>query len=269
MTNTKKWYTFAAACLALFMAILDNLVVNVALPTISRDLQASTTQLQWIVSAYTLVFASIQITAGGLGDRLGRKRWFLFGLALFTSASLFGAFAQNVGMLIAARAIQGLGAAFIMPLTLSLISVAFPPGGARQGNRYLVRDFGLRSRIRPDHWWRARAVCLVALGISHQCAYRHPHLYLLRCSFVRESRDESGDVAFDLPGTLLITGAVASLTWALIEAGDRGWGDALILAAFAAGSRVARRVHCRGSARGATDGAARLFPFLDLHGGEY
>src|ERR671918_1424556 len=82
-----KWFTLVAACFALFMAILDNLVVNVALPTISRDLDADATELQWIVSAYTLVFASLQITTGGLGDRLGRKRWFLTGIALFTATS--------------------------------------------------------------------------------------------------------------------------------------------------------------------------------------
>src|SRR5215204_3182914 len=87
-----KWYTLLAACFALFMAILDNLVVNVALPTISQELDASTTQLQWIVSAYTLVFASLQITAGGLGDRFGRKRWFLIGTALFVATSLMAAF---------------------------------------------------------------------------------------------------------------------------------------------------------------------------------
>src|SRR3954466_16106814 len=109
-----KWFTLGAACFGLFMAILDNLVVNIALPTISRDLDATTTQLQWIVSAYILVFASLQITAGGLGDRLGRKRWFVIGIAVFTATSLFAAFSQNVEMLILARALQGLGAAFIM-----------------------------------------------------------------------------------------------------------------------------------------------------------
>src|SRR5215207_5948578 len=122
-----KWYTLGAACFGLFMAILDNLVVNIAMPTIARDLDATTSQLQWIVSAYTLVFASLQITAGGLGDRLGRKRWFMTGLALFTATSLAAAFSQSIEMLIALRALQGLGAAFIMPLSLSLISAAFPP----------------------------------------------------------------------------------------------------------------------------------------------
>src|SRR5580765_232550 len=94
--DNAKWFTLAAACVALFMAILDNLVVNIAMPTISRDLHASTTQLQWIVSAYTLVFASLQITAGGLGDRLGRKRWFMAGLVLFTATSFLAAFSQNI-----------------------------------------------------------------------------------------------------------------------------------------------------------------------------
>jgi multidrug resistance protein len=109
------------------MAILDNLVVNVALPTISRELDATTTQLQWIVSAYILVFASLQITAGSIGDRLGRKRWFMIGIVIFVAASLFAPFARNVEMLIAARALQGLGGAFIMPLSLSLVSAALPP----------------------------------------------------------------------------------------------------------------------------------------------
>ena len=122
-----KWYTLAAACIVLFMVMLDNLVVNVAMPTISRELSASTSALQWIVSAYTLVFASLQITAGGLGDRFGRKRWFLIGIVLFGVTSAAAAFSQSVEMLIAARAVQGLAAAFILPLSLSLVSAAFPP----------------------------------------------------------------------------------------------------------------------------------------------
>ena len=100
--DNAKWFTLVAACFALFMAMLDNLVVNVALPTIQRDLDASTSQLQWIVSAYTLVFASLQITAGGFGDRFGRKRWFLIGLALFTVSSAGAAFVNTIEQLIVA-----------------------------------------------------------------------------------------------------------------------------------------------------------------------
>src|SRR5215207_1488627 len=115
--DNAKWYTLIAACFALFMAILDNLVVNIALPTISRDLDARATQLQWVISAYTLVFASLQISAGGLGDRFGRKRWFMIGLALFTVVSAIAAFSNSMNMLIVMRALQGVGAALIMPLS--------------------------------------------------------------------------------------------------------------------------------------------------------
>ncbi len=226
-----KWYTLIAACFALFMAILDNLVVNVALPTISRDLSASTTQLQWIVSSYILVFASLQITAGGLGDRLGRKQWFVLGIVFFTAASIFAAFSQNVEMLILARALQGIGAAFILPLSLSLVSNAFPP----------------EERGKALGIWSAVSVSGLALGpvvggLLVQYVSWH-WIFLINVpigilaiivtqAVVTESKDTSGEVATDIPGTLLITGAIASLTWGLIEAGNRGWNDSLILSAF-------------------------------------
>jgi EmrB/QacA subfamily drug resistance transporter len=229
--NNHKWFTLIAACFALFMAILDNLVVNVALPTISRDLEASTTQLQWIVSAYILVFASLQITAGGLGDRLGRKQWFMLGIGFFTGASIFAALSQNVEMLILARALQGLGAAFILPLSLSLVSNAFPP----------------EERGKALGIWSAVSVSGLALGpvvggLLVQYVSWH-WIFLINVpigilaiivakAVVTESKDTTGEVATDIPGTLLITGAIASLTWALIEAGNRGWNDSLILGAF-------------------------------------
>jgi EmrB/QacA subfamily drug resistance transporter len=232
-----KWYTLGAACFGLFMAILDNLVVNIAMPTIARDLDANTSQLQWIVSAYTLVFASLQITAGGLGDRFGRKRWFLTGLTLFTLTSLAAAFSQSIEMLIALRALQGLGAAFIMPLSLSLISAAFPP----------------EERGKAVGIWGAISVSGIALGPIVGGAlvqYASWHWVFLinipigivalfvASAVVRESRDESGTVATDIPGTILITAGIASLTWGLIEAGNRGWTDGLILTAFTAAAAI-------------------------------
>ncbi|HYP60357.1 MAG TPA: MFS transporter, partial [Thermomicrobiales bacterium] len=223
-----KWYTLIAACFGLFMALLDNLVVNIAMPTIAKDLDANTSQLQWIVSAYTLVFASLQITAGGLGDRLGRKRWFLIGLALFTITSAAAAASRSIEMLIAMRALQGLGAAFIMPLSLSLISNAFPP----------------EERGKAVGIWSAISVSSIALGpvigglVVEYLSWHWVFLinvpigiaaWIVTQAVVRESKDESGDVATDIPGTLLITGAIASLTYGLIEAGNRGWGDPLIV----------------------------------------
>jgi EmrB/QacA subfamily drug resistance transporter len=226
-----KWYTLIAACFALFMAILDNLVLNVALPTISRDLEATTTQLQWIVSAYILVFASLQITAGGLGDRLGRKRWFMLGIVVFTGSSLFAAFSQNVEMLIAARALQGLGAAFILPLSLSLVSNAFPPEerGKALGIWSAVSVSGLAlgpvvgGLLVQYVSWHWIFLINVPIGIL---------AILVTQAVVTESKDTTGEVATDIPGTLLVTGAIAALTYGLIEAGERGWNDTMILGSF-------------------------------------
>ncbi len=227
-----KWFTLGAVCFALFMAMLDNLVVNIALPTISRDLDARATQLQWLISAYTLVFASLQITAGGLGDRFGRKRWFMTGLAIFTTVSAVAAFSNSMEMLIALRALQGLGAALIMPMSLSLISATFPP----------------EERGRALGIWSAVSVSSIALGpivggaIVEYFSWGWIFLInvpigilalLVTQSVVRESRDESGTVSTDVPGTILITAGIASLTWGLIQASDRGWTDTWILAAFA------------------------------------
>jgi EmrB/QacA subfamily drug resistance transporter len=229
--SNAKWFTLAAACFALFMAILDNLVVNVALPTIRNDLNASTTQLQWIFSAYTLFFASLQITGGGLGDRFGRKRWFLIGIAFFTLTSLMAAFATTIEMLLIARAVQGASAALIMPLSLSLISEAFPPEerGRALGIWSAVSVSGLAlgpivGGVIVEYWnWNWIFLINVPIGIF---------AFLVTLSVVRESRDLSGTVATDVPGTVLITLAIATLTYGLIEAGDRGWTDALIVTMF-------------------------------------
>jgi EmrB/QacA subfamily drug resistance transporter len=231
--GNSKWWVLFASCFALFMAILDNLVLNVALPTISEDFSPTLTQLQWIVSAYTLVFASLQITAGGLGDRFGRKRWFLIGVTIFTVTSAAAALVQNTEWLIVARAVQGLGAAFIMPLSLSLISAAFPPEerGKALGIWSAVSVSGLAfgpiigGLIVQNFAWQWIFLINVPIGII---------AFIVTSAVVRESRDESGEVATDIPGTILVTGAIASLTWALIEAGERGWGDTLIVSAFAA-----------------------------------
>lgn len=228
-----KWYAVIAACLAVFMASVDNLVLNVALPTIARDLEATTGQLQWIVAAYTLIFASVQITAGGLGDRFGRKRWFLAGLTVFTAASVMGALSPNIEVLIAARAVQGLGAAFLFPLSLALISAAFPPSerGKALGIWGAVAVSGLAfgpivggALVGAGSWqwafWINVPIGLLAFGFTAR--------------FVRESRDDSGTARLDIPGTVLVTSSVAALTWGLIEAGERGWQSAPVLMAFGA-----------------------------------
>lgn len=232
-SDRAKWYALAITCAALFMAILDNLIVNVALPTISDDFKATTSQLQWIMSAYVLVFASIQITAGGLGDRFGRKRFFIFGLAVFTATSAMAAFVPSTGWLITARALQGVGAAFIMPLSLSIITAAFPPAerGKAIGIWSAISMSGIAigpiiGGIIIDAWsWHWIFLINVPIGIAAIIAAR---------MVLEESQDRTGDAATDIPGTVTVTAAIASLTWGLIEAGERGWGDSWIVASLVA-----------------------------------
>src|SRR6201994_884578 len=125
--STATWWTFAITSLALFMVTLDNLVVTTAIPVIHRDLHAGLSGLEWTVNAYTLTFAVLLLTGAALGDRFGRRRMFVVGLALFTASSAAAALAPSVGWLVAARALQGTGGALVLPLTLTLLSAAVPP----------------------------------------------------------------------------------------------------------------------------------------------
>src|SRR5437016_921001 len=125
--ENRKWWTLAAVSFGLFMIMLDNTVVNVALPSIERSLHISIAQLEWIVTAYALVFAALMITGGKLADLYGRRRIFVVGLAIFTLSSLACGFAPSSGFLIGARAFQGIGAALMNPATLSIITATFPP----------------------------------------------------------------------------------------------------------------------------------------------
>src|SRR5829696_1258851 len=125
--ENRKWWTLVAVGFGLFMIMLDNTVVNVALPTIQRDLGAKLSELEWIVSGYALTFAALMLTGGKLADLFGRRRLFVIGLAVFSGASLACALAPSPGFLIGARVVQGVGAALMNPATLSIISAAFPP----------------------------------------------------------------------------------------------------------------------------------------------
>src|SRR5215468_6981251 len=138
-TERSKWIVLVLVCLAQFMVILDATIVNVALPSIQTDLHLSEANLQWIVNAYTLVFGGFLLLGGRAGDLIGRKRLFLAGLVVFTVASLLNGLAVDEGMLIASRALQGLGAAFISPAALSIISTTFEEGRERARRRGRVR----------------------------------------------------------------------------------------------------------------------------------
>src|SRR5215469_12305956 len=125
--ENRKWWTLAAVAFGLFMIMLDNTVVNVALPSIERDLHVSISSLEWVVTAYALTFAALLITGGKLGDLFGRKRIFVVGIAVFTLSSLACGLAPSSGFLIGARAVQGVGAAMMNPASLSIITATFPP----------------------------------------------------------------------------------------------------------------------------------------------
>src|SRR5881397_601045 len=125
--ENKKWWTLAAVAFGLFMIMLDNTVVNVALPSIGKDLKISISELEWIVTGYALVFAALLITGGKLADMFGRRRIFVLGLAIFSLSSLACGLAPNAGFLIGARMVQGVGAALMNPATLSIITATFPP----------------------------------------------------------------------------------------------------------------------------------------------
>ncbi|HYU57494.1 MAG TPA: MFS transporter [Actinomycetota bacterium] len=228
----EKIVVLLTMCFALFMAMLDNTVVNVALPTLSRDLDAGVSSLQWIVDGYVLAFASLLLTGGILGDRYGRKRMFLTGLGLFTLASLLCGLSANTGQLIGFRALQGVGAAMLMPGTLSILTVTFPAHERARAIGIWAGVSGLALALGPtaggllvEHvGWESVFFLNVPIGVVG---------FLVAWRVVRESRSEE-ERHLDIAGLLLGTGALFSVTYALIEANQLGWGDARIVGSLVA-----------------------------------
>src|SRR5438046_1498399 len=214
--QNRKWWTLAAMCFSLFMIMLDNTVVNVALPSIQDDLHASISSLEWTVNAYTLTFAVLLVTGGRLGDIFGRRKMFLFGVVAFGLSSAFIGFSQSSAWLIAGRAIQGIGAAFMMPATLSIISNAFPPEerGKAIGTWAGVSAIALAIGPLVGGWmvehlsWQAIffinvPVAAVAVVITLWAAH--------------ESRDDTAERTVDIPGVLTIGAGVGAVVLALVE----------------------------------------------------
>ena len=161
--------TLLAVALATFMTYLDNNIINVAIPAIERDLHLTTSGLEWVVSSYILVFASLLLAGGRLADVWGRKRLFLIGLSIFTAASLVAGFAGNVDVLVISRAVQGLGAALVTPTTLAIISATFTEGAATGGRgRHLERGRRARPGGRPAARRAAQPVPELGLDLLHQ-----------------------------------------------------------------------------------------------------
>ncbi len=230
--GNRRWWTLAAMCFALFMVMLDNTVVNVALPSIQRDLKTSIAGLEWTVNAYTLVFGVLLVTGGRLGDIFGRRRIFLVGVVLFAAASMFIGFSQSSAWLITGRALQGIGAALMMPATLSIITNAFPPHergraiGTWAGVSALALAIGpVLGGVLVEHvsWQSIFFINLpVAAGAIAVTLFA-----------THESRDESVLPKVDVPGIAAITVGLTALTLALIETHAWGWTSARILGLFA------------------------------------
>ncbi|HEX2424642.1 MAG TPA: MFS transporter [Actinomycetota bacterium] len=226
----EKVVVLLTMCFALAMAMLDNTVVNVALPTIRLDLSAGISQLQWIVDGYVLAFASLLLTGGILGDRYGRKKMFVSGLVVFTLASLGCGLSNSTSLLIGFRAIQGVGAALLMPGTLSIITVTFPPQERARAIGLWAGMSGLALALGPtigglmvEHLgWQSVFFLNVPIGAI---------AFLVAVRTVRESTSEV-ERRLDIPGLLLGTSALFFLTYGLIEANARGWSDAQIVGSF-------------------------------------
>src|SRR5438105_9341190 len=214
--ENRKWITLAAVSFGLFMIMLDNTVVNVALPTMQRDLHVSVSQLEWVVIAYALTFASLLITGGKLADLYGRRRIFVFGLAIFTLSSLACGLAPSAGYLIGARAVQGVGAALMNPATLSIIVATFPPKqrgtaiGIWAGVSALALAIGpLGGGLIVENLnWNWIFFINVPIGVVAVIA---------AFALIPESRDTSAEQRPDLAGQVTSALGLFALSYGLIE----------------------------------------------------
>jgi EmrB/QacA subfamily drug resistance transporter len=235
MTRRNTIWTFAITSVALFMTTLDNLVVTTALPVIRRELHAGLSELEWTVNAYTLTFAVFLITGAALGDRFGRRRLFVIGLAIFTLASAAAALAPSIEVLIAARAVQGLGGAIVTPLTLTILSSAVPRErrglalGAWGGISGLAIAIGplVGGAVVQGISWQWIFWLNVPIGLA---------LIPLAALRLRESRGPNG--ALDLPGVGLASAGLFGIVFGLVRGNQVGWGSPQIVAALAAGSAL-------------------------------
>ncbi|HEV7628896.1 MAG TPA: MFS transporter, partial [Streptomyces sp.] len=231
----RLWVVLLAACAGQFLVVLDVSVVNVALPSMRTALEMDAAGLQWVVNAYTLTFAGFMLLGGRAADIFGRKRMFLLGLALFTAASLLGGLAQQPWQLLAARGIQGTGAAVLAPATLTILSTSFPPGRAR--TRAIATwtavgagggaAGGLVGGVLTDALsWRWVLLINVPIGAV---------VLLATAVWVAEARDRRAQRRLDLPGALLVTSGLVALAWGIVATESSGWGSAAVLVPLAAG----------------------------------
>jgi EmrB/QacA subfamily drug resistance transporter len=230
--ENRKWWTLLAVGFGLFMIMLDNTVVNVALPSIRRDLGIGLSELEWIVNAYALTFGVLLLTGGKLADLFGRRLVFVVGLVIFTAASLACGLAPNAEVLIAARTVQGVGAALMNPATLSIVTATFPPRqrgmaiGIWAGVSAVALAIGpLVGGLLTEHIdWSWIFFINVPIGVLAVVAAR---------LFIDETKDTSHEQRLDLPGLLASGVGLFALTYGLIETNRHAWTSPLVLSMFA------------------------------------
>jgi EmrB/QacA subfamily drug resistance transporter len=233
--DNRRWWTLGAMCFALFMVMLDNTVVNVALPSIQREIGAQLSALEWVINGYTLTFAVLIATGGRLGDIFGRRRMFLAGVIIFAVTSATAGLAQDPAMLIGSRAIQGIGAALMMPATLSIITHAFPAAergkaiGTWAGVSALALSIGpvIGGFLTEYVSWRAIFFINLPVAVGAVVA---------TVFAVTESRDETIDRHVDYPGVISLTAALTAIILGLIEGNSWGWSSPGILALLIGGA---------------------------------
>ena len=235
--ETNRWLVLVLVCLAQFMVILDATITNVALPSIQEDLGFTPAGLQWVVNGYTLLFGGFLLLGGRMGDLIGRKRIFIAGVAVFSTASLLCGLSHSTGMLIAARALQGLGAALVSPAALSIITTTFEEGPDR------TKALGVWSAIAAG----GAAFGLLLGGVLTELLAWEWIFFvnvpvgiaagLLSLRFVPESRAPDRPESFDIAGAVSVTAGLIVLVYAIVKAESFGWGSArtlgLLAAAFA------------------------------------
>jgi EmrB/QacA subfamily drug resistance transporter len=227
--DNRKWWTLGAMCFALFMIMLDNTVVNVALPSIQQDLGASISGLEWTINGYTLSFAVLLATGGRLGDIFGRRRMFLIGVVIFALSSATAGFAPDQTFLVVSRVVQGVGAALMMPGTLSIITDAFPAHergkamGTWAGVSALALAVGpvLGGFLTEHVSWRAIFYINIPVAVGAVIATLFA---------VRESRDTSVGREVDYAGVAVLTAGLTALVLALVEGNAWGWGSPQVIA---------------------------------------
>ena len=251
----RRWFLLAMMCLSLVLVVMSVSGLLTAIPTMQRELNASASQIQWILDAYAVVFAGTLLTAGALGDRFGRKRALLTGLAVFGAGAVVAGIAAGATQVIAGRAVMGVGAAFVMPATLSIITTIFPPEERSRAIAVWAGFAGAGGAIGPivsgalleRFWWGSTVlVNLPLVAITAVAIW----------AFAPKSRDDT-HTRLDPTGAALSLLGLTALIFAIIQGGEKGWSTTPVIGAATSRGRCSHRISPLGAPHRTSDAAPR------------